>query len=137
MIENFKYKYTSRGKVVFVPNERCERKGRRIIRHFRGIEFPPYFYHYRSGGHIAALHAHLENRFFFKIDIQSFYYSIARERVTRALRRWRMQGARTHAMWSCVANPVPGAKPRYVLPIGFVQSPLGARSGSVQEPSSF
>lgn len=124
MIENYEYKYTARGKVVFVPNERCERKGRRIIGHFRGMEFPPHFYHYRSGGHIAALHAHLENGSFFKIDIQNFYYSIARERVTRALRRWRMQGARTHAMWSCVANPVPRAKPRYVLPIGFVQSPL-------------
>lgn len=124
MIENYKHKYVQSGKFVFVPNERCVRKGRRIIRHFRSIHFPPYFYHYQPGGHIAALHAHLENRFFFKIDIQSFYYAIARERVTRALRRYLMQGAKTHAMWSCVANPVPGRHPRYVLPIGFVQSPL-------------
>ncbi len=33
------------------------------------------------------------NRFFFKIDIQSFYYAIARQRVTRVLLRYRMQGA--------------------------------------------
>ena len=39
-------------------------------------------------------------------------------------RRYRMEGACTHAMWSCVANPVRGQHPRYVLPIGFVQSPL-------------
>ncbi len=116
MIENYKHKYVLRGKHVFVPTERCERKGRRIIGHFRGVSFPDHFYRYRAGGHVAALHAHLENRFFFKIDIKSFYYSIARERVTRALRRWRFQGARTHAMWSCVANPVAGAHPRYVLP---------------------
>jgi hypothetical protein len=124
MIENFKHKYEHRGKFVFVPTERSVRKGRRIIGHFRGIQFPPYFYHYQPGGHVAALHAHLENPYFFKIDIKSFYYSIARQRVTRALRRWRMPGAELHAMWSCVGNPVAGALPRYVLPIGFVQSPL-------------
>lgn len=124
MIENYKHKFSLRGKFVFVPNERCIRKGRRIIRHFRGMPFPSYFYHYQSGGHIAALHAHLDNRYFFKIDIKSFYYSIARERVTRALRRWRLQGAQTHAKWSCVRNPASCGRPKYVLPIGFVQSPL-------------
>src|SRR5262245_50716208 len=106
MIENYKHKFLLRDKFIFIPNERCIRKGRRIIRHFRGIQFPPYFYHYKSGGgHIAALHDHIDNKFFFKIDIKSFYYSIARERVTRALRRYRLQGGQTHAKWSCVANP--------------------------------
>jgi hypothetical protein len=124
MIENYKHKYQQRGKCVFVPTERSVRKGRRIIDHFRGLPFPAYFYHYQSGGHVAALHAHLENSFFFKIDIQSFYYAIARQRVTRVLLRYRMPGALKHAMWSCVANPVAGQRPRYVLPIGFVQSPL-------------
>ena len=75
MIENYKHKYDQRGKHVFVPTERSVRKGRRIIGHFRGIQFPPYFYHDRLGGHAAALHAHLENSYFFKIDIKSFYYS--------------------------------------------------------------
>jgi hypothetical protein len=124
MIENYTHKYDHRGKYVFVPTERSVRKGRRLIGHFRRIPFPPYFYHYQSGGHVAALHTHLQNAYFFKIDIKSFYYSIARQRVTRALLRWRMPGAETHAKWSCVRNPFPGARPRYVLPIGFVQSPL-------------
>jgi hypothetical protein len=35
MIENYKYKYRSRGKFIFVPNERGKRKGQRIIRFFR------------------------------------------------------------------------------------------------------
>ena len=134
MIENYKHKYQHRGKHVFVPNERCVRKGRRILQHFRGIQFPAHFYHYQSGGHVEALHAHLGNTFFFKIDIQSFFYAIARERVTRALRRYRMEGARTHAMWSCVPNPVSGRQPRYVLPIGFVQSPLLASLMLVHSP---
>jgi hypothetical protein len=123
-MENYRFKYRSRSKVIFVPTERCERKGRRIIKFFdKRVDFPDYFYHYKSGGHVAALHAHLENSIFFKIDIQNFYYSIARMRVTRALRSWGYPGAGTLAKWSCVANPI-AAHPRHVLPIGFVQSPL-------------
>lgn len=123
-MENYRFKYRSRGKWIFVPTERCERKGRRILQFFeKRIDFPNYFYHYKPGGHIAALHAHLENKLFFKIDIQNFYYSIARMRVTRALRSWGYPGAGTLAKWSCVLNPM-AANPRHVLPIGFVQSPL-------------
>ena len=133
MIENYKFKYPSRGKIIFVPNERCERKGKRILKYFtkRAI-FPPYFYHYQPGGHIAALHAHLGNKLFFKIDIRNFYYSIARMRVTRALRSYGFAGANTAAKWSCVVNPY-GA-PRHVLPIGFVQSPLLASLVLLKSP---
>jgi Reverse transcriptase (RNA-dependent DNA polymerase) len=123
MIENYKHKYRSRGKFIFVPNERCERRGRRMLKFFSKLDFPAYFYHYKKGGHVAALHAHIENALFFKIDIQNFYYSIARMRVTRALRHWGYPGAGTFSKWSCVFNPI-ASVPRHVLPIGFVQSPL-------------
>src|ERR1700722_7356262 len=76
----------------------------------------------KGAGHVAGLHAHLNNTLFFKIDIQNFYYSIARMRVTRALREWHYPGAGTFSIWSCVINPLPG--PKHALPIGFVQSPL-------------
>jgi hypothetical protein len=133
MLENYKFKYRTRGKFIFVPNERCERKGRRIIHFFsKRLDFPDYFFHYKSGGHVAALHEHLENEFFFKIDIQNFFYSIARSRVTRALRDWGYQGAGTIAKWSCVLNPIAG--PRHVLPIGFVQSPLLASLVLMRSP---
>ena len=46
----------------------------------------------QKGGHVAALHAHMENRLFFKIDVQNFYNSIARMRVTRALRALGLSG---------------------------------------------
>jgi hypothetical protein len=135
-MENYKFKYRSRGKFIFVPTERCERKGRRIIKFFdKRVDFPEYFYHYKSGGHVAALHAHLENKLFSKIDIQNFYYSIARMRVTRALRSWGYPGAGTLAKWSCVANPV-AANPRHVLPIGFVQSPILASLVLMKSPVS-
>jgi hypothetical protein len=133
MIENYKYRYRSRGKFIFAPNERCERKGRRIIKFFsRRVDFPSYFFHYKPGGHIAALHGHLQDKLFFRIDIQNFYYSIARMRVTRALQAWRFPGANTAAKWSCVVNPY-GA-PRHALPIGFVQSPLLATLVLMKSP---
>ena len=47
MIENYKFKYKTRGKQIYVPNERCVRKGNRIIDHFKGVKFPDYFYHYK------------------------------------------------------------------------------------------
>lgn len=123
MIENYQFKYRSRGKWFFVPNDKCERRGQRMLQFFKKrVVFPDYMYHFKKGGHVAALHAHLNNRLFFKIDIQNFYYSIARMRVTRALRHWHYPGAGTFSMWSCVKNPLPG--PKHALPIGFVQSPL-------------
>jgi hypothetical protein len=133
MIENYKFKYRSRGKYFFVPNEKCERRGRRMIQFFSTrVDFPDYFFHYKKGGHVAALHEHLNNALFFKIDVQNFYYSIARMRVTRALRDSRYPGAGTFAKWSCVVNPGPG--PKFSLPIGFVQSPLLASLVLMKSP---
>jgi hypothetical protein len=123
MLRNYELKYRARGRYIFVPTDQCVRKGRRIIKFFSRLKFPGYFFHYKTGGHVAAMHAHIENKLFFKIDIQNFYYSIARMRVTRALRSYGYPGANTLATWSCVKNPHPGTT-NHVLPIGFVQSPL-------------
>jgi hypothetical protein len=45
MLENYKCKFRSRNKFIFVPNERSVRKGRRILKFFSKFEFPDYFYH--------------------------------------------------------------------------------------------
>ncbi len=132
-IENYKFKYRSRGKFIFVPTDRCALKGRRILKFFaKRLDLPEYLYHYQPGGHVAALHAHLKNKLFFKIDLQNFYYSIARMRVTRVLRGWGYPGGNTAAKWSCVVNPVAG--PPHALPIGFVQSPLLASLVLIKSP---
>lgn len=133
MLINYSLRYRTRGRCIFVPTEQCERKGRRIIKFFRRLEFPDYFYHYKPGGHVAAMHAHVENMLFFKIDIQNFYYSIARMRVTRALRSYSYPGANTLAMWSTVRNPYRSGH-AHVLPIGFVQSPLLASLVLLKSP---
>jgi hypothetical protein len=122
LIENYRYKYLARGKWIFVPSVQGERRSAQILRFLSRVEFPGYFFHYEPGGHVAALHKHLENEFFFKIDIQNFFYSIARNRVHRALASCGMSGAPTYAKWSTVKSPYADG-PRYVLPIGFRQSP--------------
>lgn len=44
MIENYKFKYRSRGKFIFVPTEQCKRKGQRIIKFFSKLELPDTFF---------------------------------------------------------------------------------------------
>src|SRR6266481_3734351 len=123
MLENYTHKFKWRGKDIYVPNEECVRKGEVLLSWGEAIALPDYFFHYRSGGHVAALHAHLKNTFFFRIDLKNFFYTVGRNRVKAALIAFGFNRARTYSKWSVVRNPY-GDVPRYVLPIGFVQSPL-------------
>lgn len=124
MIGNYKSKFNSRGKFIFVPSLLCEKKAKRLITFGASLELPDYFFHYRSGGHVDALHRHLENNHFFRIDLKNFFYSIGRNRIARLLRQHKFSGnARTYAEWSTVRNPYPDG-PKYALPIGYRQSPL-------------
>ena len=123
MLENFRHKYSSRGKFIFVPTPECNRRAERLLRFAEGIELPSYFFHYRRGGHVEALHQHLANRYFFRVDLKNFFYSISRNRVNRILRQSGFRSAREWSEWSTVRNPYNDG-PKYVLPIGFKQSPL-------------
>jgi len=130
---NFKFAYECKGKRIFVPNDECVRRGEALIKYCsQAVDFPSYFYHYRAGGHVAALHRHLEHRFFFRIDIENFFYSISRNRVSAVLHHIGFRKARPYAEWSCVKNPF-GA-PAYSLPIGFVQSPMLASLAILRSP---
>lgn len=124
MLENYTFKFKSRGKFIFVPTAVCERKAERLLRFGTSITLPDYFFHYRPGGHIAALYRHIENKHFFRIDLKNFFYSIGRNRISRLLRQQGFPGnARRYAEWSTVRNPYADG-PNYALPIGFKQSPL-------------
>jgi Reverse transcriptase (RNA-dependent DNA polymerase) len=126
MRENYRYSYKRRDKQIFVPSPECERRGDYLIAWGETLALPPYFYHYRKGGHVDALHRHLANIHFFRIDLKNFFYSISRNRVSRVLRQYGFpRSARVYAEWSTVRNPYPSGS-RYVLPIGFRQSPLVA-----------
>ena len=121
--ENFTHSFTIKGKPVFVPTS----LGRKIGNDVKGqvtrqYNFPYFYFHLRSGGHVAALHAHRENRYFAYADISNFFYSIGRNRVTRCLRNISVDRPNHYSKWSCVRNPFDN--PRYSLPYGFIQSPM-------------
>lgn len=134
MLQNFKFKWIRKDKYIFSPTEKCDRLGELVINFCkRNIDFPDCFYHYQKGGHVVALHSHLKNKFFFKIDLQRFFYSISRNRVAAALRDAGFKWPRTFAKWSTVKNPYEDG-PGYVLPIGFKQSPALASLVLMKSP---
>ena len=121
---NFAYSFkNTKGKPVFVPTAYT----RRIAGELKpivtaAVDFERHYYHFAKGAHIAALHAHRENRFFGRIDLRNFFYSVGRNRVKAALQEIGVPCAEHYAKWSTVRNPYDG--PRYSLPYGFPQSPL-------------
>ncbi len=121
--QNYEYRYESRGKPIFVPSRRGYRIGYDVKAQVEYLwQVHPVYLHLMPGGHIAALHGHRSHKYFAKIDLSRLFYSLAKSRVQRALRTIGVIQARHYAKWSCVKNPY--AEPGYVLPYGFVQSPI-------------
>jgi hypothetical protein len=120
---NFDYSYLRNGKPVFVPSARGRETGYDIKdRVEEAFEFDAFVHHFLPGGHVAALHEHRNRTFFARVDIETFFYGIGRNRVIRALRGIGVERENHYARWSTVKNPY-GA-PNYALPYGFVQSPI-------------
>lgn len=122
--ENIAYRYLNRkGKPVFVPTDRCRKIGDQVMGLVRDrVAFDPHYYHFAGGAHIAALHALRERRFFARLDLRNFFYSVGRNRVKADLKAIGVDQAERFARWSCVPNPYD--EPKYSLPYGFPQSPL-------------
>jgi hypothetical protein len=112
------------GRWVFVPTPESRKYGLEIKKSIEKKWSPPnYYFHLKNGGHVAAVRAHLGNSNFLHLDIQDFFGSINRTRVTRALTK--LVGyklARRWAIDSTVLHPNDGK--RSIVPYGFVQSPL-------------
>jgi hypothetical protein len=73
MIENYRLKFKSRGKFVFVPTQLCVKKAERVLAFGKTLALPEYFFHYQPGGHVGALYRHLKNTHFFRIDLKNFF----------------------------------------------------------------
>jgi len=112
------------GKWVFHPSAEAKDAGRKIKAEVDAVWTPPdYFYHLRAGGHVRALQAHLGNSSFLHLDIRDFFGSVSRSRVTRCLSTcFGYSRAREMANNSTVQHPM--VKGKYMLPYGFVQSPI-------------
>lgn len=135
MIKNYTFKYKSNNKFIYKPSKECNKRANHIIKFFSKKRiFPDYFYHFQAGGHVAALHRHIDNNFYFRVDLKNFFYSIKRNRVKRVLSFYKFKNATEYAKWSCVVNPY--CKSEYVLPIGFRQSPILASLVLLKSPIS-
>ena len=82
------YRITAKnGKWIFVPSQYSRIYGANIVKKIKLEWNPPkYFYHFRKGGHLAAIDIHLSNKYFSRLDIQNFFGSITASRITRALK---------------------------------------------------
>lgn len=112
------------GKWVFEPTDESILIGNQIKSAIEKVWTPPeYYFHLRSGGHVAAVRSHLDSKYFLRVDIQNFFGSINRSRVTRCLNKFfNYPKSRDWASASTVAAPT-GQK-RSILPFGFVQSQI-------------
>ncbi len=113
------------GKWIFVPSQSSRLSGKAIVKKVKLEWAPPkYFYHLRRGGHLAALNAHLENKYFSRLDIKNFFGSITASRITRTLKPYFGYNlSRDIAKQSTVR--IPGLLERkLMLPFGFIQSAI-------------
>ncbi len=131
---NFDFSYERDGKRIFAQSELGARIGKDIANKVgTKYRFDDFVFHIRkSGGHVAALHLHRNHQFFARVDLRRFFYGIGRNRVKRALSSIAIERAGHYAKWSCVKNPYEG--PSYVLPYGFIQSPILATLVLLESP---
>lgn len=113
------------GTWVFVPTQETIEIGHKIKRKIENVwDSPEVFYHLKKGGHVKALQNHLDKKYFLHLDIKDFFGHINRSRVTRSLKdHLPYEEAREIAMESTVRSPE-SSNPKYILPFGFVQSPI-------------
>src|SRR6056297_3097158 len=104
--ENYSHSFLLNGKHVFAPSDKGRRVGDDVKQRVEDAHtFEDFYYHLRDGGHVAAIHSHRPNTHFCKIDLENFFYSVARNQVVRALRSIGIHRARHYGKWSCVKNP--------------------------------
>jgi hypothetical protein len=84
---------------------------------------PSYYFHLQKGGHVAAVRSHLGHSQFAHLDIQDFFGSVTRTKLTRSLRKlFGYKLAREWAIESTVYHP--RNKKKSIVPYGFVQSQI-------------
>jgi hypothetical protein len=89
VLDNYKYSYENKnGRPIFAPSKKGRATGRALKKLVEQRYDPePFMYHLgEDGGHVSALHAHRANKYFAKVDLQRFFYSIRRNRVKAALK---------------------------------------------------
>ena len=119
-----KFKIKS-GVWVFVPTDESIAIGVQLKELIENCWYAPeHYYHLREGGHVRALRSHTKHKFFIHLDIKNFFGQINRSRITRSLKGYfSYERAREIAVESTVRFP-DSAETKFILPFGFVQSPI-------------
>ncbi len=131
--ENYKFSFIKNGKPVFVSTEACEKLGQDLHRRvLKAFKFDDFVYHFKDGSHVVAMHRHRPNKYFCKIDLSKFFYTVRRNRVQRALADIGLNRAEHFSKMSTIKNPYPEGG--YVLPYGFIQSPILATLVLLKSP---
>ncbi len=113
------------GKWVFVPSAESRQRGEHIISKIKEKwQAPAYFHHCQQGGHVQAIKQHLASTHFCCIDIESFFTSINLSRVTRALKKYFGYNVAREFARDSVIRLIGDGDSQYILPFGFVQSPI-------------
>jgi Reverse transcriptase (RNA-dependent DNA polymerase) len=109
---------------VYHPTEDTLKIGKKIKADVaKAWSAPAYYFHLRSGGHMAALRSHSTDKMFVHLDLTDFFGSVGQTRITRCLKsRLGYVQARWIAKESTVEHP--GGKGARVLPYGFPQSAI-------------
>src|SRR4051812_43579 len=112
--------HTPKGLLVYVPTDEGRAAGEAIVERILSCWSPPsYFFHFKSGGHVAAARHHLAGTWFARLDIRSFFDSVTRSKLHRALLR--LHVPHTEAWDILIQSTVRKATGRgYSLPFGFV-----------------
>lgn len=107
-----------------MPDDITKIRGKEIKNAIATKWNPPHYYaHLRKGGHVTALKKHLGNTLFIRTDIEQFFNSINRNRVTRHLHTLFKDYSLARSMASESTVLWPDHTPKsYILPYGFVQS---------------
>jgi len=113
------------GRWVYIPTPETLEQGRQIKALVtENFQAPPFYYHLREGGHVAAIQSHTDDQYFLNVDIENFFGAINRSRVTRSLKkRFPYPLAREITVQSTVRVTNEG-RYEYHLPYGYPQSTI-------------
>ena len=124
------------GKPIYVPNSKTKEYGNNLIARIKSKwSPPPYFYHWQKGGHINAARLHVGRKYYFHVDLKSFYSHIRAARICNCLKDLflseRHKYTPTYKRYKypreaayCSTVPLPDNPAVRMLPFGFPQSPI-------------
>lgn len=120
--QTYDFSFDVSGKRIYSQSNWAQKEGEEIkLLVENAYSFEDYFFHLKKGGHVSAIHSHRQFRFFCKLDIENFFYSISRNRVQKKLKKLEIPNSQFYSKVSTVKAPNYN---NYVLPIGFKQSPV-------------